>query len=198
MERSMTARASWLFAQNSTSLSACQHAQITLANDEVPALCCPSCGKRWSFVPAGATPRYCADDDPMYPGMLDNRGWSKTVRAAITDDHGHGAAIARDVRLGRTSQEICDEIIAKVGMMADARTPEMQARYDAAVARERGSKPSTRHWRNSGVAWFWSGDREDFGSVILEAGRYVATTVRGTAAFDSLVDAKGFVEEHSS
>jgi len=47
------------------------------------------------------------------------------------------AAIARDIQLGRTSQEIRDEIIAKVGMMADARTPEMQARYDAAVERER-------------------------------------------------------------
>ena len=60
------------------------------------------------------------------------------------------------------------------------------------------SNPAVRHWRNSGVAWFWSGDREDFGSVILEAGQYVATTVRGTATFESLVDAKDFVEEHSS
>ena len=49
-------------------------------------------------------------------------------------------AIAEDIRLGRTSQQISDEIIAKVGMMADARTPEMQARYDAAVARESGNK----------------------------------------------------------
>ena len=60
------------------------------------------------------------------------------------------------------------------------------------------SNPTVRHWRDSGVAWFWSDDREDFGSVILEAGRYVATTVRGTATFESLVDAKNFVEEHSS
>jgi hypothetical protein len=44
--------------------------------------------------------------------------------------------IARDIRLGLTSTQIRDEIIAKVGMMADARTPEMQARYDAAVKRE--------------------------------------------------------------
>ena len=47
------------------------------------------------------------------------------------------AAIARDIQLGSTSQQIRDEIIAKVGMMAAARTPEMQARYDAAVERER-------------------------------------------------------------
>jgi hypothetical protein len=50
----------------------------------------------------------------------------------------HSAASAEDIRLGRTSQEIRDEIIAAVGMMADARTPEMQTRYDAAVERERG------------------------------------------------------------
>lgn len=50
------------------------------------------------------------------------------------------AAIAEDIRLGRTSQSIRDEIIGKVGMMAYSRTPEMQARYDAAVARERGLK----------------------------------------------------------
>ena len=48
------------------------------------------------------------------------------------------AAIARDIQLGSTSQQIRDEIIRQVGMMAVARTPEMQARYDAAVERERG------------------------------------------------------------
>jgi hypothetical protein len=37
---------------------------------------------------------------------------------------------------GLSSSEIRDEIIAEVGMMADARTPEMQAAYDAALARE--------------------------------------------------------------
>jgi hypothetical protein len=46
------------------------------------------------------------------------------------------SAIAEDVRLGRSSQQIRDEIIGKVGMMAYSRTPEMQARYDAAVERE--------------------------------------------------------------
>jgi hypothetical protein len=35
-----------------------------------------------------------------------------------------------------SSNEIRDAIIAEVGMMADARTPEMQAAYDAALARE--------------------------------------------------------------
>ena len=45
--------------------------------------------------------------------------------------------IAQDIRLGLTSRQIRAEIIAKVGMMADARTPTMQARYDAAVERER-------------------------------------------------------------
>jgi hypothetical protein len=48
----------------------------------------------------------------------------------------HSAAIAKDVRLGLSSRLIRDEIIQKVGMMASARTPEMQARYDAALARE--------------------------------------------------------------
>ena len=60
------------------------------------------------------------------------------------------------------------------------------------------SNPAIRRWRDSGVAWFWSSDREDFVSVILEAGRYVSTTVRGSARFSSLADAKSFVEEHSS
>lgn len=39
-------------------------------------------------------------------------------------------------RPGASSTEIRDSIIAAVGMMADARTPEMQAAYDAALARE--------------------------------------------------------------
>jgi hypothetical protein len=34
-----------LFAQNSTSCSACQHEQILLANEEEPTLCCRSCCK---------------------------------------------------------------------------------------------------------------------------------------------------------
>lgn len=55
----------------------------------------------------------------------------------------HAAAIARDIQLGRSSQKIRDEIIAKVGMMAAARTPEMQARYDAAVKRERNPRGET-------------------------------------------------------
>jgi hypothetical protein len=78
---------SWLFTQNSTQSSACPHTQIALGNDETPTLHCRSCGKRWTFVPAGATPRYCADDDLTYPGMLDNRGWSKSARVAMLDDH---------------------------------------------------------------------------------------------------------------
>jgi hypothetical protein len=32
----------------------------------------------------------------------------------------------------------------------------------------------------------------------LQAGTYVATTVRGSAHFETLADAKDFVEEHSS
>lgn len=48
----------------------------------------------------------------------------------------HSAAIAEDIRRGLTCEEIRDEIIRKVGMMADARTEEMQARYDAALERE--------------------------------------------------------------
>lgn len=62
------------------------------------------------------------------------------------------------------------------------------------------SAPTTvaRSWRTSGVAWFWSTDREDFGNVVFENGQYVATTVRGSARFESLDDAKDFVEERSS
>jgi hypothetical protein len=146
----------WLFAQNSTPRSACPHEQITLANDRGPTLSCRSCGKRWTFVPAGETPRYCPEDDPTYPGMLDNRGWSNALRVALIDEteeqlrrgrtmgvdallqlmsKNQQAAIARDIGLGDTSPQIRDEVIAKVGMMADARTPEMHACYDAAVGR---------------------------------------------------------------
>lgn len=60
-----------------------------------------------------------------------------TLPALSAGEDEHSAAIERDIRLGRTSQEIRDEIIAEVGMLGDARTPEMQARYDAAVERER-------------------------------------------------------------
>jgi hypothetical protein len=54
---------------------------------------------------------------------------------------GHSAAIAQDIRRGLTSEDIRDEIIQKVGMLAAARTPEMQVRYDAALERE-GKKDS--------------------------------------------------------
>jgi hypothetical protein len=91
----------WLFAQNSTSYSACQHEQILLANDEVPTLCCRSCGKRWTFVPAGELPRYCSEDDPKCPGMLDNRGWSKSTRVTMGDDQDHGAAGAQYIQIER-------------------------------------------------------------------------------------------------
>lgn len=46
------------------------------------------------------------------------------------------SAIAEDVRLGRTYTEIQNEIIQRVGMMASARTPVMQARLDAAIKRD--------------------------------------------------------------
>lgn len=48
----------------------------------------------------------------------------------------HSAVIAQDIRKGLTSEDIRDEIIRKVGMIAAARTEEMQARYDAALDRE--------------------------------------------------------------
>lgn len=54
----------------------------------------------------------------------------------------HAAAIEADVRARRRSSEIQLEIIQKVGMMASARTPEMQARYDAAVERESNHGPT--------------------------------------------------------
>lgn len=61
----------------------------------------------------------------------------------MSDDH--SAAIARDASCGLTSNEIRDEIIRAVGMMASARTPEMTARYDAAIAREHGQ---TNAWES--------------------------------------------------
>ena len=90
----------WLFTQNSTSCSACPHEQILLVNDEEPTLCCRSCGKRWTFVPAGELPRYCSEEDPKYPGMLDNRGWSKSTRVTMVDDQDHGAAGAPRIQRG--------------------------------------------------------------------------------------------------
>lgn len=52
----------------------------------------------------------------------------------------HQAAIDRDIQRGLTAKQIRDEIISRVGMMADVRTSEMNARYDAALEREvRGS-----------------------------------------------------------
>jgi hypothetical protein len=53
------------------------------------------------------------------------------------DTSEHRAAIEEDIRHGRSSMQIRDEIIAQVGMMAHARPPEMQARYNAALAREK-------------------------------------------------------------
>lgn len=82
----------WLFTQNSTQRSACQHEQILLANDEAPTLCCRSCGKRWTFVPTGELPRYCSENDPKYPGVLDNRGWSNTTRVRMADEQDPGVA----------------------------------------------------------------------------------------------------------
>ncbi len=90
----MSKTTSWLFTQNSTPPSACPHERILLANDMEPTLCCDRCGKRWSFVPAGETPRYYPDDDPTYPGMLDDRGWSKSTRVTMLE--GPDVAIAPD------------------------------------------------------------------------------------------------------
>lgn len=91
---------------------------------------------------AGALPE--SEDGTYREGYLKgteakylDKGPLPIVEGAGMDDH--SAAIARDVQRCLTSQEIRDEIIAKVGMMADARTPEMQARYDAAVERERAN-----------------------------------------------------------
>ena len=75
------------------------------------------------------------------------------------------AAIARDIQLGSTSQQIRDEIIAKVGMMAAARTPEMQARYDAAVERER----SIANADKSGVYITVTGSQGSAKTVIARA-----------------------------
>jgi len=55
-----------------------------------------------------------------------------------------------------------------------------------------------RTWRGTGDSWRWGDDRDDFGHVVVGAGCYIATTVRGSAEFEVLRDAKDFVEEHSS
>jgi hypothetical protein len=90
----------WLFAQNSTGSGGCRHAQILLGNDEVPTLCCRSCGKRWTFVPAGKRPLYCSEDDPKYPGMLDNQGWSESTRVRMVDKHDRAGVLTQVIPLG--------------------------------------------------------------------------------------------------
>jgi hypothetical protein len=74
----------------------------------------------------------------------------------------------------------------------------MARRTAQSPARAENGEKLSRSWRCTGFSWFWGDARDDFGSVISEAGRYVATTVRGSAEFDVLGDAKTFVEEHSS
>jgi len=115
-----------------------------------------------------------------------------------------------------TSAEAIDAFEPKVAQLADRHQPtcpvcaapmnfvvwgphddEVEGRWPLAGSID-ARKPGVRSWRDSGVAWFWSDAREDFGSVVLEAGRYVASTVRGSASFEVLADAKKFVEEHSS
>lgn len=76
----------WRFAQNSATGGGCGHEQIALMNDETPTIQCSRCGKRWSLVPSGVEPIYCAANDATYPGMLDNRGWPishRDVRIAM-------------------------------------------------------------------------------------------------------------------
>jgi hypothetical protein len=90
----------WLFTQNSTGSGGCWHSQILLANDEVPTLCCRSCGKCWTFVPAGKCPLYCSEDDPKYPGMLDNQGWSKSTRVRMVDELDRAGVLAQVIPLG--------------------------------------------------------------------------------------------------
>lgn len=78
-----------LFAENSTSAApgrvgfSCSHRQLALANDDEPTITCRACGKRWSFVPDGETPRYTNDDHPSYPNTLDNVGWRTGVRVVM-------------------------------------------------------------------------------------------------------------------
>lgn len=82
---------------------------------------------------------YAIEHTPPDPDQL--RGLEEQIVARLAAPDAWAvdfrAAIARDIQLGKTSEQIRDEIIQKVGMLADARTPEMQARYDAAVERER-------------------------------------------------------------
>lgn len=49
-------------------------------------------------------------------------------------------------RPGLSSDDVKTAIIQAVGCMADARTPEMQAAYDAAMARESGLSPPASSW----------------------------------------------------
>ena len=81
---------------------------------------------------AGSLP--VSEERPYHEGYL--KGTTAKYLDKGPDVADHSAAIEQDTRLGRSSQQIRDEIIARVGMMADARTPEMQARYDAALFRE--------------------------------------------------------------
>jgi hypothetical protein len=58
--------------------------------------------------------------------------------------------------------------------------------------------PRKRYRRDTGYSWIYCDGRHDYGSVIREGGQLVATTVRGSARFDVVGDAKDFVERHSS
>ena len=87
---------------------------------------------------AGQVRRTIAILSPVIAAEIEQDGAARVYEERWDAERTVASAIAEDIRLGRTSQQIRDEIIAKVGMMADARTPEMQARYAAAVARERG------------------------------------------------------------
>lgn len=82
-------------------------------------------------------------------------------------------AIARDIQLGKTSEQIREEIIQKVGMMAAARTVEMQARYDAAVERERAFKSEDK----SSICVTVSGPRN---SPTLPIARAILELLQGT------------------
>lgn len=75
----------------------------------------------------------------LFKGFGEFRRWAGRDRTAIGLGLKHVPVAAQS---GERPEVVRDEIIREVGMMAAARTPEMQARYDAACGKVAGPCPA--------------------------------------------------------
>lgn len=105
--------------------------------------------------------------------------------ALIAGGDRHRDAIARDVHLGLTSQQIRDEIIGKVGAMLYSRTPEMNARYAAAVYRESGLPE-----RSGESTCTRAADHLDLAAAALSSAREEIASLRSSLAYLKVVQAR--------